>query len=202
MIGEKMFSKICRGLIKTYSRLYWASEKKYFAQCGDNAYIESPCILLGKENIFIGNNFIARKRLQLETISKHNGVEFNPVIKLGDNVSINYDVHIGACNSIEIDDNVLIASKVYITDHMHGTTGDEDIKIPPGERKLFSKGSVHICRNVWIGEGVAILPGVTIGENAIIGANAVVTHDIPANSVAVGVPARVINTKNLKQDKA
>lgn len=45
--------------------------------------------------------------------------------------------------------------------------------------------------NVWIGEHVAILPGVTIGKNSIIAANAVVTHDVPMNVVAAGVPAKV-----------
>ena len=49
-----------------------------------------------------------------------------------------------------------------------------------------------IGNNVWIGRNVCIMPGVTIGDGAVIGANAVVTHDIPAYSVAVGVPAKVI----------
>ena len=51
---------------------------------------------------------------------------------------------------------------------------------------------VHIKDNVWIGAGSIILPGVTIGENSVIGAGSVVTHDIPANVVAVGVPCRVL----------
>lgn len=51
---------------------------------------------------------------------------------------------------------------------------------------------ITIGDNVWCGANVTVLPGVTIGSNAVIGAGAVVTHDIPANSVAVGVPARVI----------
>jgi galactoside O-acetyltransferase len=50
---------------------------------------------------------------------------------------------------------------------------------------------VHIGRNVWIGSGVQILPGVTIGDNSVIGAGSVVTNDIPANVVALGAPCRV-----------
>ena len=46
--------------------------------------------------------------------------------------------------------------------------------------------------NVWLGGGVIVLPGVNIGENTVVGAGAVVTRDLPANVVAVGVPARVI----------
>ena len=53
--------------------------------------------------------------------------------------------------------------------------------------------------NVWIGEGVAIMPNVTIGANSIIGANSVVTKDIPKNSVVAGNPARVI--KNIDLEK-
>ena len=51
---------------------------------------------------------------------------------------------------------------------------------------------VTIKDHVWIGSNVVIMPGVTIGENCVIGAGSVVTHDIPANSVAVGVPCRVM----------
>ncbi|KAB1962460.1 hypothetical protein HCZ80_06655 [Limosilactobacillus fermentum] len=48
--------------------------------------------------------------------------------------------------------------------------------------------------NAWLGAGVSVLAGVTIGENAIIGAGAVVDKDVPANSIAVGIPAKVIKT--------
>ena len=51
---------------------------------------------------------------------------------------------------------------------------------------------ITIGDNVWLGGGVIVLPGVTIGDNAVVGAGAVVTLDLPANVVAVGNPARVI----------
>ena len=51
---------------------------------------------------------------------------------------------------------------------------------------------VTIGNNVWLGGNVVICPGVTIGDNSIIGAGAVVTHDIPADSIAVGNPCHVI----------
>lgn len=51
---------------------------------------------------------------------------------------------------------------------------------------------VHIGRNVWIGAGAVILPGVHIGDNSVIGAGSVVTKDIPENSVAYGNPCRVV----------
>ena len=53
---------------------------------------------------------------------------------------------------------------------------------------------VHIGKNCWFGANVTVCPGVTIGDGCVIGAGAVVTRDIPANSFAAGVPARVIRT--------
>jgi acetyltransferase-like isoleucine patch superfamily enzyme len=64
--------------------------------------------------------------------------------------------------------------------------------MPVDERLLVSKGAVVIGNNVWIGNNACIMPGVSIGDGAIIGANSVVTHDIPAYSVAGGIPAKVI----------
>ena len=55
---------------------------------------------------------------------------------------------------------------------------------------------VRIEDNCWIGAGTVITPGVTIGENSVIGAGSVVTKDIPANSIAVGNPCKVVRTIN------
>lgn len=124
------------------------------------------------------------------------GVKFHPQIIIGNNVSIESDCHIGAIDSVIIEDNVLIASFVFISDHLHGESKIEDLQICPSKRSLYSKGGIRICRNVWLGEKSIILSGVTIGEGSIIGAGAVVTHDIPPYCIAGGNPARVI--KDLK----
>lgn len=122
------------------------------------------------------------------------GCPLNPQITIGDNVSIESDCHISAIDSVTIEDNVLMASFVYISDHSHGKCCEDDMAIPPIKRQLYSKGPVRICRNVWLGEKVTILPNVTVGEGSVIGANSVVTHDIPPYSIAVGNPARVIRS--------
>ena len=88
----------------------------------------------------------------------------------------------------------MFASRIFITDHSHGNTGFEHLKIHPINRPLVSKGPVIIKNNVWVGEGVTILSGVTIGENSVIGANSVVTKNIPSFSVACGMPAKVIKS--------
>lgn len=83
----------------------------------------------------------------------------------------------------------------------HGSyVGDENDSQPNSivnDRPLSSK-PVVIENNVWIGELCSVLPGVTIGENSIIGANSVVTKSIPANSITVGNPAKVIKQFNFE----
>lgn len=68
--------------------------------------------------------------------------------------------------------------------------------LEPAARRagLESADPIVIGDNVWLGGGVIVCPGVTIGDNCVVGAGSVVTKDIPANSLAVGSPARVIRT--------
>lgn len=166
--------------------------KKSFNKVGNNFYIESPCIIKGGKYIVIGNNFRALSRVRIEAIDFHNGKKYFPKIIIGSNVSLNTDIHIGAINMVSIGDNVLFASRIFITDHYHGLIDQNSIKDAPSDRILYSKGSVIIEDNVWIGEGVIILPNVRIGANSIIGANAVVTKSFPQNSVIAGNPAILI----------
>ena len=89
------------------------------------------------------------------------------------------------CWLITIGDNVTMAPRVHILCH------DASTKQFLNYTKI---GRVDIGNNVFIGAESVVLPGVTIGSNVIIGANSTVTHDVPANSVAAGSPARVICT--------
>ncbi len=92
-----------------------------------------------------------------------------------------------------IGDYLLTGPNVLITDNSHGYNQTaEELSIAPNQRPLYSKREVHIGNNVWIGQNACILPGVTIGDGVIIAANSVVTHDIPAYSIAAGSPAKVI----------
>ena len=106
-----------------------------------------------------------------------------------------HNCHIGCIDSINIGNNVLLGSKVYISDHYHGNITKNDIDIPPLLRPLSSK-PIKIGNNVWIGDNVCIMPGVSLGNNVIVGANAVVTKSFPDNAVVAGVPAKKI--KQLK----
>lgn len=89
----------------------------------------------------------------------------------------------GHCWLIEIGDNVTLAPRVHILCH------DASAKQFLNYTKI---GRVTIGNNVFIGAESVVLPGVTIGDNVIVGANSTITKSIPANSVVVGSPARII----------
>ncbi|WP_419533217.1 sugar O-acetyltransferase [Endozoicomonas sp.] len=108
-------------------------------------------------------------------------------IEIGSNFYSNHNLTIVDVCKVTIGDNVLIAPHVMISTGTH--------PIDPIERQKTEYGSpITIGNNVWIGGNVSVLPGVTIGDNCVIGAGSVVNRDIPANSVAVGNPCRVIRT--------
>lgn len=163
---------------------------------GKNISLDSNSIIINPDRLYIGNNFRALKNLRLEPHVRYLDQNYNPKIIIHNDVSFNTDCHIGCIDKIEIGNNVLIASRVFITDHSHGNTTIEDSRITPKNRFLYSKGPVIINDNVWIGEGVTILPGVIIGENAIIASNTVVNKSIPKNAIVAGNPGRIIRLIN------
>jgi acetyltransferase-like isoleucine patch superfamily enzyme len=111
---------------------------------------------------------------------------FGRHIKLGKGIFINHACSFLDLGGITIEDNVQIAPRVNITSENH--------PLDPANRKSLDLKAVVIKRNVWIGAGAIILPGVTVGENAVVAAGAVVNKDVPANTVVAGVPAKIIRT--------
>ncbi len=157
--------------------------------------VRFPIKIRGRKFIKVGKGFTTGFNCRLDAFAvNHN----KTIIRIGSNVQINDFVHIGAIESINIGDNVLIASNVFITDHNHGNYSGKNQDLPdtkPAERPLHSK-PVTIEKNVWIGEYVSVLPGVTIGEGSIIGEMSLVNKNIPPYSISVGSPARVVKKFN------
>ena len=103
-------------------------------------------------------------------------------VKFGRNVIIMPGCLMMSAGGITIDDDVQIAANVQLISNNH------DLE----NRWIITCKPIHICRRVWIGAGATILPGVTIGENAVVGAGSIVTHDVEANTIVAGNPAKLI----------
>ena len=157
--------------------------------------IRRPFYLRGSRYISFGFGMTTGTGVRIDALSANKNI----VLKFGDGIQLNDNVHIAASKSVTIGNRVLIASKVFISDHNHGTYGGNndhsDFCVAPAERPLEEK-AVIIKDDVWIGEHVCILPGVTIGKGAIIGAGAIVTRDVPEACIAIGNPARVVKRFN------
>ena len=109
------------------------------------------------------------------------------VLSFGHSAFLGWGTIIACRESIAIGDDALIAEYVTIRDQDHRYGGDV-----PTAQNGFETAPIIIGNNVWIGAKATITKGVTIGDNAVIAAGAVVIHDVPANTIAGGVPARVL----------
>jgi lipopolysaccharide O-acetyltransferase len=155
--------------------------------------VRRPLYVRGRHLIRVGEGLTTGVGLRLDAFD--HGLSGGPLIVIGRHAQINDYVHIAAILRVEIGDDALLASKIFITDHNHGRidgAGELDGPDTPPAQRPEAARAVVIGDRVWIGEGAVVLPGVTIGDGCIIGANAVVTADIPADSIAAGNPARVL----------
>ena len=162
--------------------------------------IRFPIDIRGKKYIQVSKGFTTGVGCRIEAYPKTD----KKVLLFGENFQMNDYVHITAMESVKIGNNVLLASKIYISDCSHGSySGDENDSYPdsiPHDRPLSSK-PVVIEDNVWLGEFVSVLPGVTIGKGTIVGANSVVSKSLPPYVIAVGTPAKPIKKFNFETNK-
>lgn len=105
-------------------------------------------------------------------------------LHIGKNVFFNSGCRFQDQGGIYIGDNTMIGHNVVLATINHD--------LDPASRGTNLPEPIHIGNNVWIGANATILPGVTIGDNAVIAAGAVVTKDVAQNTVAGGVPAKMI----------
>ena len=163
-----------------------------FKRIGKHSKIVSPLRIDGKRFIFVGDNVEIQYKTWLACVPL-TGVDI-PVLHIGDGTRIGNFNHIYATQEIIIEDNVLTADKVYISDNSHSYT---DIEQPIWQQSIKQLSPVRIGEGSWLGENVCVI-GASVGKHCVIGANSVVTHDIPDYSIAVGSPAKVIKRYNME----
>ncbi len=181
------FRQIHLALYKRITAIIWSHKLAAF---GVNSLIYKPLHVGGGE-ISIGS----RVHIQYKSWIEANPLtgEKEAYIEIGDGCVIGHFNEIYATKSIVIENDVLTADRVYISDNLHGY---ENPDIPIHQQPIAQNGNgVRIGEGSWLGVGVAVI-GASIGKHCVIGANAVVTHDIPDYSIAVGIPAKVIKRYN------
>lgn len=163
--------------------------------CTNARIFRFPFDLRGRKYIDFGKGITLGVGCRLEAFSETGDL----TMVFGERVQINDYAHICSMQNVSIGNDVLIAGKVYISDNSHGVYKGEEShsspEIPPIKREYFV-APVIIEDNVWIGEGVIILPGVKVGKGSIIGAYSIVNKNIPSNAIAAGQPAKVIKLYN------
>lgn len=176
-----------------------------FANSPKNLHFDSPRRISNSTCIWIGDDVSLGPGCLLSATRRYPGAfmqgatdvevqEFDPVIKIGDRVSATGSLTIGAASRVEIGDDALLASHIFISDNQHGHSS---VTLPFKYQNLEKISPVTIGKGCWIGEHVVIMPGVSIGEMSIVGANSVVTDSVPPRSIVAGSPARIIRQWNI-----
>ena len=144
---------------------------------------DGPVRLVGRPRVSFGDYCRLGRDVTIET----NG---DARIEIGDHVRINAGSFLVAHAGIRIGSHTLIGEHVSLRDANHGIEPGALIRTQPHEG-----APIEIGEDAWIGRGAVVLKGVRVGPGAIVGANSVVTRDVPAMSVAAGVPARVLKRR-------
>lgn len=173
---------ICRSLI-----VYFRTGVR-FAKVGRHAKIRGgPWIRVGA-GVSLGDF------CWIEAVARYGGRRYHPKLVIGDRVALSDLTHISCVSHVQIGDDCLLGSKIYIGDHHHGNVGvtAEVLNVAPAKRPLGDIEEINIGEKTWIGDGVVILPGARIGSSSIVGANSVVRIQEVRPALIAGAPARVI----------
>lgn len=184
--------RICKRAYNFINHIYYRFR---INKLGYRSVIINPLILRGGDGIFIGSRTIVHPKSWIEA-NPLTGEE-KAEIHIGNGCSIGHFNEIYSTKSIIIEDKVLTADRVYISDNLHGYINPF---VPIIDQPIKQVSTVKIGEGSWLGVGVAVI-GANIGKHCVIGSNAVVTKDIPDYSVAVGVPAKVIKRYNFATEK-
>lgn len=179
----------------------------YLARLNRQGYI-APSASIYHNNLQLGKNVFIGDRVVIYRDTNGGPVE------LGDRVHLYGDTFIqtGIGGSIKIGSNTHIQPHCQLSAYMATIQIGNGVQIAPNcafypynhsfkpgfpitNQPLQTKGGIIIDDDAWLGFGVIVLDGIRIGKGAVIGAGSVVTHDVPDEAIAVGIPARIIKTR-------
>ena len=180
---HSFFELITLGISVVFTKIFYPKAK----------LISYPIYMRGKKSFKYGKGLDIGYGCRFDLINTEKKTLF-----IGENCELGDYCHIVATEKVEIGDNFLCASKVFISDTSHGNYKGSDCcdpSVPPNNRPLVNE-PVHIGNNVWIGDNAVILAGSFIGDGCIVGANSVVNSRFQNNCIIAGVPARIIKKYN------
>lgn len=160
---------------------------------GDGVVLDDNCVVDAKgadnagivlrDRVYVGRNTIIYCK--------------NGDIEIGENVSFSANCILFSSNKLVMKKNSVVAAFAYLL-----SGGEYDLAdVTPFalQKGTCTKGSLEIGEDCWLGAGAKVLDGASLGDRCVIGAGAVVNKPVPANSIAVGVPARVVKARKVAE---
>jgi acetyltransferase-like isoleucine patch superfamily enzyme len=188
LIGRP-FARCYKLSIRLRAKLFSLLISGSFARFGQKTVLQCPLRLSGEDRVEIGEEVFIGSNSWLQTLP--DAENKSSALYIGNGSSMAGGCVLSAVRRVVLEENVLLARNVYISDHTHRYSDKEHAILSQGVDKI---APVLIRRGAWLGQNVVVCPGVTIGIGSVIGANSVVNSDIPDWSVAVGCPARVVKS--------
>lgn len=185
----KLLSGLWQVVSGALTLLYSTLLRCQFASWGTRSRIEYGAKLVSPWLVKVGDDVRICEHAWLN--AKDDRGDGMPTLTIGEGTYIGRFAHINAWRQVTIENNVLLADRVFISDADHNYENPDVPIILQGDA---FKGPVCLKTGCWLGVGVVVLPGVTVGMNAVVAANSVVTKDVPDYAVAAGIPAKVIKT--------
>jgi acetyltransferase-like isoleucine patch superfamily enzyme len=183
-----------RQRLSPWNRVFSRVIARRVGTCGRGLQIMFPATIKNPRSVSIGEMVVIREHAWLNCEPRS---DFT--LTIGSGSYVGRFVHVNAALSVIIEDQVLIADRVHISDHQHAHADLSRAIVAQG---VTDPEPVRIGQGSWLGVGAVIMPGISVGRGAIVAANAVVTRDVEDYEIVGGVPATVIGTRLEADDSA